>query len=196
MSAAYFLAYVGTETAISGWLVTFMMRSRHTSAYLASLSSSGLWAGMAVGRLTLGYITDRIGVRRGTVIYFLCALLLQVLFATVRTPVVSIVLMTLLGFFMGPLFPSGIVVLTGLLPGELHVAAVSFVASLGQVGGALLPFAVGAVIQGLGIGVFQYAVIVLAAVALILWIAFARLRPIAITDTPRGDDGEAADTEG
>jgi fucose permease len=176
LCAAYFLTYVGTETAISGWVVSFMLRNRKATPYLASLASSGFWMGMALGRLVLGFGTDRIGVRRATVLYFLCACTFEVLFAVLTSPIVSIVLMALLGFIMGPLFPSGVVVLTRLLPAELHIAAVSFVASLGQVGGAFLPFAIGAVVQSLGIGVFRYAILVQTMLSLAVWIAFARVR--------------------
>ena len=177
LCAAYFLTYVGTETAISGWVVSFMWRYRHSSLTQSGLTSSGYWIGMAVGRLTLGFATDKVGVRRATVLYFCLAIGIEGLFAIVASSVVSVVLMVMLGFIMGPLFPSGVVVLTRLLPGELHVAAVSFVASLGQVGGAFLPFAIGAVVEGLGIGVFRFAILVQTILSLFVWIAFARLRP-------------------
>lgn len=175
--AAYFLADVGVETAISGWVVSFMLRSRSATPYLAGLSSSGFWAGMAIGRLVLGPLTDRVGVRGATALYFAFAISIEVLFAILPYAIVSVVLMVVLGFLMGPLFPSGVIVLTQLLPKELHVAAVSFVASLGQVGGALLPFGIGAVVEGLGIGVFRYAILVQSILAMLLWVAFARLRP-------------------
>lgn len=176
--AAFFLADVGVETAISGWIVSFMLRSRSATPYLAGLSSSGFWAGMAVGRLVLGPLTDKMGVRRATVLYFILAVLTEILFVVLPHAIVSVVLMVILGFLMGPLFPSGVIVLTQLLPKELHVAAVSFVASLGQVGGALLPFGIGAVVEGLGIGVFKYAILVQSVLAMLLWVVFARLRPV------------------
>jgi fucose permease len=181
--AAYFLTYVGIETAISGWIVSFMLRNRHSTDYVAGLSSSGYWIGMAIGRLTLGYATDRMGVRRATGLYFLIAIGIDVLFAVLSSSAASVALMTILGFIMGPMFPSGVVVLTRLLPAELHVAAVSFVASLGQIGAALSPFAIGAVIEGLGIGVFRFAILAETIVALLVWVAFARLRP-ASQDVP------------
>lgn len=179
--ATYFLADVGVETAISGWVVSFMLRSRAANPYLAGLSSSGFWTGMAVGRLVLGPLTDRMGVRNATVLYFAMAIFVEVLFAMLPSPFIAVALMVVLGFLMGPLFPSGVIVLTQLLPKELHVAAVSFVASLGQVGGALLPFGIGAVIERLGIGVFRFAILVQSVLAMILWIAFAKLRPAAAT---------------
>jgi len=186
--AAYFLAYVGTETAISGWVVTFMLRSRNATPYLASLASSGFWIGMAIGRLVLGFGTDRMGVRRATVLYFLCAIGLEVLFAVLSSPVGLVVVMTGLGFVLGPMFPSGVVVLTRLLPAKLHISAVSFVASLGQVGGAFLPFAIGAVVQSLGIGVFRIAILVQTVLALAVWIGYARLRShIAPQHTARAE---------
>ncbi|KAF1834242.1 MFS general substrate transporter [Decorospora gaudefroyi] len=189
LCAAYFLTYVGTETAISGWVVSFMLRHRQATAYVAGLSSSGYWIGMAIGRLTLGVATDRMGVRRATVLYFFFAIGIEALFAIFSSGAVSVVLMILLGFVMGPLFPSGVVVLTRLLPPELHVAAVSFVASLGQVGGAFLPFAIGAVVQGLGIGVFRFAILVETMLALLVWVAFARLRPALLSaSTARVED--------
>jgi fucose permease len=154
-----------------------MLRNRGATPYLASLASSVYWVGMAIGRLVLGFGTDRIGVRRATVLYFLCAVGFEVLFALLSSPTSSVVLMGFLGFVMGPLFPSGVVVLTRLLPKELHIASVSFVSSLGQVGGAFLPFAIGAVVQSMGIGVFRYAILLQTVLALVVWIAFTRLRP-------------------
>jgi fucose permease len=155
------------------------------------MASSGYWIGMAMGRLVLGFGTDRIGVRRAAVLYFICAGVLEALFAVLTSPIASVVLMTLLGFVMGPLFPSGVVVLTRLLPSELHIAAVSFVSSLGQVGGAFLPFAIGAVVEGLGIGVFRYAILVQTALSLGAWLAFARVR----TTTPSQSSSQETSRE-
>jgi fucose permease len=147
---------------------------------------------MAIGRLVLGFGTDRIGVRRATVLYFVCAIGLEILFAIWTSPIVSVVVMALLGFVMGPLFPSAVVVLTRLLPRELHIAAVSFVASLGQIGGAFLPFAIGAVVQSLGIGVFRFAILVQTMSALVLWLLFARVRITAL-DINTGEDTSRED---
>jgi fucose permease len=143
---------------------------------------------MAVGRLALGTVADKIGVAKASLLYIAFALGLEVLFALIRLPVVSVITMTLLGFFMGPLFPSGIVVLTRLLPKQLHVAAVSFVASVGQVGAALLPFAIGAIVDNTGIGIFRFAIIAFTGVTLMLWILFSGLRPTTAARLPVEQD--------
>jgi fucose permease len=188
--AAYLLTYAGTELAISDWIVVYMLRARHASAYLASVCSSGFWIGMALGRLGLGYVTDRIGVRRATVVYILCAMASDLLFAAIDVPAASVVLMALLGFFCGPLFPSAIVQLNLLLPRDLHVPAVSLVASFGQVGGALLPFGLGALAQKVGIQVFQAAIFAQLAASLGIWMLFPRP-----SSTACSEDHERLDEE-
>jgi fucose permease len=191
VSSLYFLTYCGIETAISGWIVSFTLRYLHASPYLASLSSSGFWSGMAAGRLLLGHSTDRIGVRRAATVYLVLAIMVQAVFAFTQAPVGAVVLMTLLGVFMGPLFPSGVVVLTRLLPVDLHVRGVSFVASLGQVGGAALPFGIGAFVESAGIGVFRWVVPFFTIVSLVVWVVFVRLKPanpVGYATTP-SDDG-------
>ncbi|OTB06714.1 hypothetical protein M426DRAFT_72182 [Hypoxylon sp. CI-4A] len=175
LCALYFLATIGTENAISGWIVVFMTRVAHATSYLASLSSSGFWIGQAAGRVALGVVTGKLGVRAATITYLLFALGFEVLFAAVRVPEVSAVAIALLGFCLGPLFPNGVVTMTGLLPRELHVAAISFVVLIGQVGGALLPFALGALAETLGIEVFQVVVFAQLVATLLVWLAFPRL---------------------
>ncbi|KAH9205878.1 major facilitator superfamily domain-containing protein [Leptodontidium sp. 2 PMI_412] len=177
LSALHFLSYVGIETAISGWIDLFMIRHRKSTPYSASMASTGFWGGMAVGRFALGVLADKLGVGRANIIYFLIAIALQTVFAFLEGRTTSIFLMTFVGFFMGPMFASGVVLMTRLLPAELHVAAVSFVASAGQVGAALLPFGIGALIQGIGIGVFRFAVINRSTIlALMAWIPVSRLQ--------------------
>lgn len=187
--AAYFLVYVGTEAAISGWVVTFMLRARHASTYVASLSSTGFWIGMAAGRLLLGLVTDKVGVRSAATVYVVIAIVAQAVVAAVDVAAVTIVAVIAVGFFLGPLFPSGVVVLARLLPKDLHVNAVSFVASVGQLGAAFGPFAMGAMVQLLGIRTFQVFILALLVVALLIWLTFPRLPPVENDD----DSSESAE---
>lgn len=186
--AAYFLACIGTENAISGWIVVFMTRVNHASAYLASLSSSGFWIGQATGRVALGIVTEKLGVRTATIVYLIAALAFEVLFATIHVPEFSTAAIALLGFCLGPLFPSGVFTLTRLLPRELHVGAISFVVLIGQVGGALLPFALGALAETLGIQVFQVVVFAQLVMTLLIWLAFPRLPATSTSREARAEE--------
>ncbi|KAI9866825.1 MAG: hypothetical protein M1813_000767 [Trichoglossum hirsutum] len=105
----YLLTYVGTEVALGGWIVTFMIHVRHGTPFASGISSTGFWLGIAVGRVVLGFITSKFGERLSITAYLLCAMGLELLFWLVPQFVVSAVAVAFLGFVMGPLFPGAIV---------------------------------------------------------------------------------------
>ena len=45
---------------------------------------------------------------------------------------------------MGPMYPSCVLLITELLPGDLHTGAIGFLACVGVVGSAIMPFITGA----------------------------------------------------
>ena len=59
--ASFLLAYVGVEVALGGWIVTFMIQVRKGAAFASGMTATGFWLGIAVGRVTLGFVTPRIG---------------------------------------------------------------------------------------------------------------------------------------
>lgn len=160
---------------VAGWVVTFLLRIRHVTSFSASLCASAFWAGMALGRIILGSLTDRIGERLSVTLYLLAALASEALFCLLPPVTVSVVSITLLGFFLGPLFPTGIVMITRLMPRELHVGAVATVAAVGQVGGAVFPFVLGVMAERLGIQALQPVVFGLLVTTLGAWWCFPRL---------------------
>lgn len=81
----------------------------------------------------------------------------------------------LLGFFLGPLFPAAMVACTKLLPRHLHVSSIGFAAAFGGSGGALFPYAVGALAQAKGVGVLQPFILALLAAILGIWLCLPRI---------------------
>jgi len=59
--ALFLLGYVGIEVALGGWIVTFMKEVRHAAPFSSSMTSTGFWLGIAVGRIILGFVTPLIG---------------------------------------------------------------------------------------------------------------------------------------
>jgi fucose permease len=53
----------------------------------------------------------------------------------------------LVGLFMGPMYPSCVLLITELMPGDLHTGTIGFLACLGVVGSAIMPFITGALSQ-------------------------------------------------
>ena len=173
--SAFLLAYVGTEVSLGGWIVTFMMRIRHGQPFASGMTATGFWLGFTVGRVSLGFITPMIGERLAVAIYIICSLGLELLFWLVPQFLVSAVAIALVGFFIGPLFPSAVIMTTKLLPQELHVAALGFAAALGGGGAAVLPFAVGAIANARGVQSLQPIVLALLALVLGIWLSLPRI---------------------
>lgn len=88
---------------------------------------------------------------------------------------VGAVAVGLLGFFLGPLFPAAMVACTKLLPRHLHVSSIGFAAAFGGSGGAIFPYAVGALAQAKGVSVLQPFILALLAVILIVWLMLPRI---------------------
>ena len=173
--AIFLLAYVGTEVSLGGWIVTFMIRVRHGQPFASGMTATGFWLGLTVGRVTLGFITPMIGERLAVAIYIICSLGLELLFWLVPQFIVSAVAISLVGFFIGPLFPSTVIMATKILPQDLHVAAIGFAAAFGGGGAAVLPFAVGAIANARGVQTLQPLVLALLAVLFGIWLSLPRI---------------------
>ena len=173
--AAFLLAYVGTEVSLGGWIVTFMIRVRHVQPFASGMTATGFWLGLTIGRITLGFITPKIGERLAVAIYIVCAIGLELLFWLVPQFIVSAVAVALVGFFIGPIFPSAVIMATKLLPQALHVATIGFAASLGGGGAAVLPFAVGAIANARGVQTLQPIILALLAILLGIWLLLPRI---------------------
>ena len=90
--------------------------------------------------------------------------------------VVSAVAVAFLGFFLGPIFPAGVVIYVKLLPKHLHVSALGSATAIAGVGGAVVPFAVEARAQAKGDWVLQPIVLALLVVTSAMWLLLPRVR--------------------
>jgi fucose permease len=61
---AFLFIYVGVEVALGGWIVTFMITIRHASLFASGMTATGFWLGITIGRVTLGFVTPRVGEKR------------------------------------------------------------------------------------------------------------------------------------
>src|SRR6187402_246408 len=132
-----------------------MTRVREASPLTSSATSTGFWAGMTVGRLCLSFVTARLGEYRSVILYLGLSAGLELIFWLVPNFIVSAIAVGLLGLFMGPMFPTAIVLVTKLLPRDLHVGCIGFATAFGGSGGAIFPFIVGAIAQSKGVKTLQ-----------------------------------------
>lgn len=175
LASLFLLGYVGVEVTLGGWIVSFMRRERHGQALASSVAATGFWLGITIGRIVLGFVTPRLGEKLSITIYLPLAAGLQLLFWLVPSFTVSAIAVAFQGFFLGPMFPAAVVACTKLLPKRLHVSGIGFAAAFGGSGGAVLPFATGALAQAKGVGVLQPIVLALLCVTWGLWVGLPRI---------------------
>ncbi|KAH8779881.1 major facilitator superfamily transporter [Diaporthe sp. PMI_573] len=176
LCSLFFFAYLGVEVGLGGWIVTFMLRVRKASAYASGISATGFWAGQALGRAGLGFVTERYGERLCISIYLACCIALQLLFWLVPQFVVSAIAVAFLGFFLGPMFPGAVMMTAKLLPKNIHVSAIGFAMAIGGTGGTVFPFIIGAIAASRGVGVLQPIILSLISVVAIVWLSFPRIK--------------------
>ncbi|EEP80376.1 conserved hypothetical protein [Uncinocarpus reesii 1704] len=164
--------YAGAEVGLGGWIVTFMINIRHGSAFASGMSATGFWLGLTVGRVILGFVTPRLfrSEKHAVIVYLLFTIALELLFWLVPQFYISAVMVSLLGFFLGPLFPIAIVAATKLLPKHIHVSAIGFAAAIGASGSTAFPFAVGAIAQERGVQILQPFILAILVACMGVWL--------------------------
>ncbi|KAK6602430.1 hypothetical protein H4I95_07532 [Botrytis cinerea] len=172
--AAFIFGYVGAEVSLGGWIVTFMTQVRSGTTFSSSLTSTGFWAGMTVGRIGLAFLTAWLGEFTSVLVYLGICIALELLFWLIPSFYVSAISIAFLGLFLGPLFPTAIVLVTKLMPKELHVGSIGFATAFGGSGGAIFPFIVGALAQAKGVKALQPVVLALLVTISGLWMLVPR----------------------
>jgi len=158
-----FAFYVGLETGVGGWMTSHLESIGRQSLEAASFTS-GFWLAMAVGRLLAVLIPDRVPpsvvVISGSAV---AAFALLVALNSTAAPIAYIVT----GLAIAPVFPTGLVWLAQLRPGDSRATSWMFPATM--VGGGIIPAGIGIVIAWAGLG---WAPAILSAVSIATLAAF------------------------
>lgn len=148
VSAAYILVYVGVEVTLGGWGYTWLKEGRHGDSIAMANVVSGYWAGLASGRILLGYLSSRFGEKlmitlftimiiAGLVVMMIstnvaldstgkCALFWLVCTSSINMYTIAFVAM---GLLLGPMFPTTISLASKALPRSYHATSIGFVAA-------------------------------------------------------------------
>jgi FHS family glucose/mannose:H+ symporter-like MFS transporter len=158
-----FVFYVGVETGVGGWMTSHLESVGIRSLEAASLTS-GFWLAMAVGRVLAALIPDRVPppaiVISGSAI---ASVALLAALSGRAAPIAYLVT----GLAIAPIFPTALVWLAKLRPGDSRSTSWMFPATM--VGGGVIPPAIGVSIAWLGI---RWAPAVLSGVAIVTLAAF------------------------
>jgi MFS transporter, FHS family, glucose/mannose:H+ symporter len=144
------LIYVGIENGIGGWTTIYIDRTTALGLDLAALVTSGFWLMLTAGRMLAVLVGGKLASGRVLGLSLGGSLVGGVLLmlSTGNAPLtVSAVLM--LGLFFGPIFPTIIAITTARFPGGPGQAA-SVVVVLGSLGGMVLPWVQGTLLDQSG----------------------------------------------
>ncbi len=171
LGALFLLFYVGTEVSLGSWSYSFLTEERHGSALLSGWAVSGYWLGLTLGRALLGGLARRVGNRRliqGCLAGVLLGGLL-IWLAPINAAAAFGLVMT--GFSLGPIFPTTIALMAGLVEARILPSAIGFLTSLGSMGAALFPWLAGNLAQGVGLWSLLPYCMLLTWVMLCFWLA-------------------------
>lgn len=166
--AFFILAYVGVEVTIGGWIVTFVIDKRGGGASAGYLSS-GFFGGLAVGRILLLWVTQKLGERRSIWLYIFCAIGLEITVWFVPSLIENAIAVALVGLFLGPIYPIIMRITGRLVPYSLVAGSVGWVTGFGQSGSAIVPFITGALASKFGVQSLQPLVVTVMGMMVGIW---------------------------
>jgi fucose permease len=169
LGALFIFAYQGAEVAISGWVISFLINYRNGDPKHVGYVTSGFWAGITLGRFVLVHPAHKIGERISVVALVIGSAAFQLLVWLLPNVIGEAVAVAIVGLLLGPVYPLATGVFSKLLPRNIQMSSLGFVASMGSSGGALAPFLTGLLAQKLGTVVLNPICIALFIVMEIAW---------------------------
>jgi fucose permease len=144
------LLYVGTETGIGGWTTTYMERTTAIGAAAAALVTAGFWLALTGGRVAGALLGARVTASTLLRLSLAGALAGAVLLAAgPGSAALTTAAVLLIGFCFGPIFPTALSIVTASFRRAPGTAA-SVAVAMGSLGGMLLPWVQGALLEHSG----------------------------------------------
>jgi fucose permease len=173
--AGYFFFFLGVAITAGGWVVTYLVDVRNGKLSDMGYVPSGYYGGAFLGRLLLAEPTYRYGERLMICIYVVICLALQLVFWLVPSIIAGAVTISLLGFFSGPFFATGISVGSKLFPQHVRHSALAIVFVIGQIGGSVFPAITGVIAASAGVRVLQPILVALIVLTGLTWLCLPRV---------------------
>jgi MFS transporter, FHS family, glucose/mannose:H+ symporter len=140
--AIFAFLYVGVESSISGWMMTYVHRLPFVSGLYAPIATSFFWIALLFGRSAAPIVLRRIS-ESGLLTITLCVLLVSnVMLLLSYTPAMSIASATLAGLMLAPIFPLCLSKVLAIASGPSESRWVFAISGLG---GAVVPWMTGQV---------------------------------------------------
>ncbi|PPJ60434.1 hypothetical protein CBER1_07340 [Cercospora berteroae] len=167
--SAFFFLYIGAALTMGGWIVEYLVEVRGGDLSQVGYIGAAYNGGTALGRFLLAEPTFRFGEKRTIMLYTLVCVVLQIVFWRVPDIIANAVIVCIMGFFLGPLFATGISVGSKLMPHEVQQSGLAVIFVMAQAGGSVFPAITGVIAAEGGVGTLQPILIGLLAALAISW---------------------------
>jgi len=178
---ALFLAvYVGLEISVGNWGFSFLVDARSQSQLHAGYALSGYWLGLTVGRFVISPAASRVGLSEvGVSLLCLAGVLAACGLVWLSPGAAAGAGFALLGFLLGPLFPTAMAITPRLAEARIVPTAIGIINGVSVIGGSVLPWLAGTLSQSAGTSTLLPFCAVLAGLLLLLWWRLAgHVRPV------------------
>uniref|UniRef100_A0A0D2XKN4 Major facilitator superfamily (MFS) profile domain-containing protein n=1 Tax=Fusarium oxysporum (strain Fo5176) TaxID=660025 RepID=A0A0D2XKN4_FUSOF len=166
----FFFFFLGATLTASGWVVEYLVEVRNGDINQMGFVPAGFSGGSLLGRLFLAEPTHRFGVRPMIFAFTILSIGLQVLFWLVPNIIAASIAISLLGFFMGPYFATGISVGSKLFNPRIQSTALAFLFVFAQLGGCLFPIITGLIAASAGVSILQPVLCALLVATSVSWL--------------------------
>jgi fucose permease len=171
IAALFLLFYTGSEVSTGSWTYSFLTEAQHNVPLLAGWMVSGFWLGLTLGRVVLGHVAQRVGHVRliqGSLVGVVIGVLVTWLVPTTVTDAAGLFL---IGFSLGPIFPTVIAMMSTLVSARILPGAIGFLVSFANIGAALFSWSAGNLAQHIGLWSLWPLQVVLVTCMVGLWLA-------------------------
>ncbi|KAG7836066.1 hypothetical protein KL919_000853 [Ogataea angusta] len=174
--------YLGSELSMGVWLFNYLLNIHSFTDKSSSYVTSAYWIAFTAGRFFLSFITGHLFEdyeTKAMVIYCTLVTIGTVLF-WLFNHVYSLMVCSIcfVGFFVGPMFSTTVVIAMKTLPKKFSTAGVAVICGLGAMGSTVMPYIMGLIAdstaggKGAGLVYFPLYEVLLFAAANMLWLAF------------------------
>ncbi|GAA0840211.1 MFS transporter [Streptosporangium amethystogenes subsp. fukuiense] len=171
LASGFLAVYVGLEISVGNWGFTFLVEEHAQTGLTAGYISSGYWLGLTLGRFLISPVATRMGLTAVGMTYACLAGVTASAVLTWAAPGAAVATagFLLLGFFLGPVFPTAMAVVPDLTTARLVPTAIGIMNGISVIGGAVLPWLTGAIGQSAGIWTLMPSAVLLALLQFALW---------------------------
>ncbi|KAJ4387125.1 hypothetical protein N0V93_007714 [Gnomoniopsis smithogilvyi] len=169
LGALFIFAYQGAEVSISGWVISFLEKTRDGDLSQVGYVTSGFWAGITLGRFVLSVPAHKVGEKLFVYCMVVGAAVFELLVWLVPNVVGDAVAVAIVGLLLGPVYPCAASVFMRTMSRTEKLSGMGVISAVGSSGGAAAPFTTGLLSQAAGTFVLHPIAIGLFAAMLVCW---------------------------